>query len=114
MLLKTLVPQRDVNDQQLKPVKDLERLPYNMDLTDHHSVASNCSFSSIALFEGQFQQEDIIEGQWEKVNPTKSLEGSNVIAFIVRGNDSVIDLHNCYIQTKIKIKLPWSYPVSAS
>ena len=74
-----------------------------MDFTDHHTVASNCSLSSIALFEGQFQQEDIIEGQWEKVNPTNSLEGSNVIEFIVRGNDSVIDLHNCYIQTKIKI-----------
>ena len=75
-----------------------------MDFSDLHTIALKCSLSSVALLENQYRQEDIVQGMWERVNPTNSVQGSRVIEFLVKGNEAFIDLHNCYLQTKIKIK----------
>ena len=40
----------------------------------------------------------------EKINPINSLDGTQVMEFLVKGNEDFIDLHNCYIQLKIRVK----------
>ena len=65
---------------------------------------ANCSLSSAEQFEERLRQEDVIAGYWEKINPINSLDGTQVMEFLVRGNDDYIDLHNCYIQFKIRVK----------
>ena len=75
-----------------------------MDFSNLHTIASNCSLSSDALFDNQYRQKDIVQGMRERVNPTTSVQCSRVIEFLVKGNEAFIDLHNCYLQTKIIIK----------
>ena len=62
------------------------------------------SLSSAGLFEDRLRQEDVIAGYWEKIIPINSLDGTQVMEFLVKGNDDLIDLHNCYIQLKIRVK----------
>ena len=73
-----------------------------MDFSDLHTN-TNCSLSSIAIFDDQFRQEEIVEGTWDRINPTNSVQDTRVIEFLVKGNDAFIDLHNCFLITKIKI-----------
>ena len=65
---------------------------------------ANCSLSSAGLFEDRLRQEDVIAGYWEKINPINSLDGTQVMEFLFKGNDNFIDLHNCYIQLKIRVQ----------
>ena len=65
---------------------------------------ANCSLSSAGLFEDRLRQEDVIAGYWEKINPINSSDRTQVMEFLVKGNDDFIDLHNCYIQLKIRVK----------
>ena len=57
----------------------------------------------LAIFDDQFRQEEIVEGTWDRINPTNSVQDTRVIEFLVKGNDAFIDLHNCFLITKIKI-----------
>ena len=63
---------------------------------------ANCSLSSVGLFEDRLRQEDVIGDSWEKINPINSLDGTRVMEFLVKGN--FIDMHNCFIQLKIRVK----------
>ena len=65
---------------------------------------ANCSLSSVGLFEDRLRQEDVIGGSWEKINPINSQDGTRVIEFLVKGNEDFIDMHNCYIQLKIRVQ----------
>ena len=65
---------------------------------------ANCSMSSVGLFEDRLQQEDVIAGYWEQINPINSFDGTQVMEFLVMGNDDFIDLDKCYIQLKIRVK----------
>ena len=65
---------------------------------------ANCSLSSAELFEDRLRQEDVIAGYWEKINPINSLDGTQVMEFLVKGNYNFIDLNNCYIQLKIRVQ----------
>ena len=65
---------------------------------------TNCSLSSVGLFEDRLRQEDVIAGYWKKINPINSLDGTLVMEFLVKGIDDYIDEHNCYIQLKIRVK----------
>lgn len=67
------------------------------------SQHANCSLSSVELFQDRLRQESIIDHQMERINPINSLDGTQVIEFLVKGNDDFIDLHNSTIQLKIKI-----------
>ena len=58
----------------------------------------------MGLFEDRLRQEDLVAGYWEQINPINSLDGTQVMEFLVKGNDDFIDLHNCYIQLKIRVK----------
>ena len=73
-------------------------------MNNFNNHEGNCSLSSVALFEDRLRQEDIIGGYWEKINPINSLDGTRVVEFAIKGNDDFIDLHNCRIQMKIRIK----------
>ncbi len=64
---------------------------------------ANCSLSSVELFDDRLRQEDVIGGGFEKINPINSLDGTQVIEFLVKGNEDFIDMHNCYLQLKIKV-----------
>ena len=66
---------------------------------------ANCSLSSVGLFEDRLRQEDVIAGYWEKINHINSLNGTQVVEFLVKGNEDFIGLHNCYIQLKIRVKI---------
>ena len=59
---------------------------------------------AVGLFEDRLRQEDVIAGYREKINPINLLDGTQVMEFLVKGNDDFIDLHNCYIQLKIRVK----------
>ena len=65
---------------------------------------ANCSLSSVRLFADRLRQEDVTAGYWEQINPINSLDGTQMMEFLVKGNDDFIDLHNCYIQLKIRVK----------
>ena len=65
---------------------------------------ANCSLSSVGLFKDRLRQEDLVAGYWEQINPINSLDGTQVMEFLVKANDDFIDLHNCYIQLKIRVK----------
>ena len=65
---------------------------------------ANCSLSSVGLFEDRLRQKDIVAGYSEKVNPINSFDGTQVVEFEVKGNEDFIDLHNCYIKLKIRVK----------
>ena len=43
-------------------------------------------------------------GYWEQINPINSLDETQVMEFEVKGNEDFIDLHNCYIQLKIRVQ----------
>ena len=64
---------------------------------------ANCSLSSVGLFEDRLRQEDVIAGYQEKIAPLNSLDGTQVLEFLVKGNEDFIDMHNCYIQLKIRV-----------
>ena len=72
-------------------------------MNSFNSHEENCSLSSAGLFEDRLRQEDVIKGYWEKVNPINSLDGTQVMEFLVKWNKDFIDLHNCYIKLKIRI-----------
>lgn len=73
-----------------------------MDDFDQHEA--NCVLQSTMLFDGKARQDEIIRGSWERVNPINSLGGTRMVEFLVEGNGDYIDLHNCCLQMKIKIK----------
>ena len=64
----------------------------------------NCSLSTVDFFGERNRQNEIIDYDEEYINPINSLDGTRVIEFVVKGNADFIDLHNCYLQLKIKIK----------
>ena len=66
---------------------------------------ANCSLSSVGLFEDRLRQEYVIACYWEKINPMNLLDGTQVMEYHVKGIDDFIDLHNCYIQLKIRVKI---------
>ena len=63
----------------------------------------NFSLASVRLFEDRLRQEDLVAGYWEQINLINSLDGTQVMEFLVKGNDNFIYLHNCYIQLKIRV-----------
>lgn len=72
-------------------------------MNDFNQHQANCSLSSVGLFQERARQEDVIDGQWERINPINSLDGTRVMEFVIKGNDDFIDLHNVSIQLKVKI-----------
>ena len=72
-----------------------------MDDFDQHEA--NCALSSTMLFERRARQDDIIKRSWERINPINSLGGTRMVD-LMEGNGDYIDLHNCCLQLKIKVK----------
>ncbi len=54
------------------------------------------------LFEDRLRQEDVPEGGFELIKPIGSLNGTQVIEFLVKGNEEYIDLHASYLIVKVK------------
>ena len=73
-------------------------------MNDFINHEGNCSITSVGLFDDRLRQEDVISAQWERISPMNSLDGTRVMEFVVKGNDGFIDLHNCYIQLKVRVK----------
>ena len=46
---------------------------------------ANCYLSSVGLFEDRLRQEDVIAGYLEKINPINSLDGTQVMEFLGKG-----------------------------
>ena len=61
-----------------------------------------CTLSSLDLFDDHPRQEEIVDGFWEEISIKSTIE-SKKIEFQVDGNQSVIDLQNCYIITIMKV-----------
>ena len=66
--------------------------------------SSECTSSSLDFFGEQLQQNEIVDGRFEKIQPTTGLgPNSDTIEFVVNTTKEIIDLQNCYLQTNIRI-----------
>ena len=70
-----------------------------------NDYGGSCTMLPLDLFAPRLRQEEIVRGAWEKITPTNSIDNINpVIEFLIKGNNMFIDLNNCYIETKFRIK----------
>ena len=61
---------------------------------------TQCTLSSLDIFDDYPRQEEIVNGFWEKISSKNSIENTT-IEFEVDANKSVIDLQNFYLCTKV-------------
>ena len=70
-----------------------------------HDYGGGCAMLPLDLFSTRLRQEEIVRGSWEKITPTNSVEDINpVVEFLIKGNNMFIDMDNCYIETKLRVK----------
>ena len=70
-----------------------------------NDYGGGCTMLPLDLFSTRLRQEEIVQGAWEKITPTNSVEDINpIIEFLIKGNNMFIDLNNCYIETKLRVK----------
>ena len=70
-----------------------------------NDYGGGCTMLPLDLFSTRLRQEEIVQGAWEKITPTNSVEDINpVVEFLIKGNNMFIDMSNCYIETKLRVK----------
>ena len=63
-----------------------------------------CALLPLDIFSGRLRQEEIVQGTWEKIAPTTSVDNTNsLVEFVIKGNNMFIDLSSCYMETKLRI-----------
>ena len=70
-----------------------------------NDYGGGCTMLPLDLFSTRMRQEEIVQGAWEKITPTNSVEDINpIVEFLIKGNNMFIDMNNCYVETKLRIK----------
>ena len=70
-----------------------------------NDYGGGCTMLPLDIVSSRMRQEEIVQGAWEKITPTNSVDNINpIIEFLIKGNNMFIDLNNCYIETKFRIK----------
>ena len=70
-----------------------------------NDYGGDCTMLPLDIFSTRMRQEEIVQGAWEKITPTNSVEDINpIVEFLIKGNNMFIDMNNCYIETKLRIK----------
>jgi hypothetical protein len=64
----------------------------------------NCSISTLDLFSDKLVQDQVIGNVPEIIHPLNSLTGTQVIEFVITGNENFIDLHTLELLLKVKVK----------
>lgn len=64
----------------------------------------NCGISALSLFSGRNVQDQVIQFILEIIHPVNSLTGTQVIEFVVAGNENFIDMHTVELLLKVRIK----------
>ena len=72
-----------------------------------NDYGGGCTMLPLDLFSTRMRQEEIVQGAWEKITPTNSVEDINpIVEFLIKGNNMFIDMstvatlkRNCELRT---------------